>query len=101
LLAAVLGFLVPAGGGRALAPGQTIGKGPYRSHDCRPTPQLVEGIAASVESAADGLEGSLRDDCTAPLARARSAAAAGDFAGAFAAVAGALAAFTRSVAAAP
>jgi len=101
LVTAVLGFLVPAGGGRVLALGRTIGKGPHRSHDCRPTPQLVEGIAASVESAADGLEGQGRDDCTAPLSRARSAAAAGDFTTAFAAVAAALAAFTRSVATAP
>lgn len=101
LVTAVLGFLVPAGGSRVLSLGRTIGKGPHRSHDCRPTPQLVEGIAASVESAADGLEGQGRDDCTAPLSRARSAAAAGDFTTAFAAVAAALAAFTRSVATAP
>lgn len=99
--AALLGFLVPAGGGdRTLPPGRTIGKGPYRSFDCRPTPQLVEGIAASVESAADGLDGRPRDDCTEPLARARAAAAAGDFRAAFAAVAAALAAYTRSVVAA-
>ena len=100
LLAAVLGFLVPGGvGGRVLRPGQALGKGPYRSYDCRPTPRLVEGIAASIESAADGLGGPHRHDCTAPLARARSAAAAGDFTASFAALADSLAAFTRSVAA--
>jgi len=97
LLIAVLRFLV-ATGGQVLPPGVTIGRGPYRSYDCRPTPRLVEGIAASVDSAADGLDAALRDDCTAPLARARSAAAAGDFAAAFAALAEALAAFTRTVA---
>ncbi len=100
LLAAVLGFLVPKGGPPpALPPGRTIGNGPYRSYDCRPTPRLVEGIAASIDSAADGLDAAPRRDCVAPLARARSAAAAGDFAAAFAAVGEALAAFTRAVAA--
>jgi serine/threonine protein phosphatase PrpC len=97
LLAALFGFLVPGGGGRELAAGRTIGKGPYRSYDCRPTPRLVEGIAASVESAAEGLDGGRRSACMAPLARARSAAATGDPSTALAAVAEALAAFTRAV----
>ena len=107
LVAALIGFLGPSGEGKTLPPGRMLDEvlrnrrkvGPYRSYDCRPTPRLVEGIAASVESAADGLDGRLRADCTAPLARARSAAAAGDFSAAFAAIAEALARFSRAVAA--
>ena len=97
LLMAVLGFLVPAGGGRVLQAGEMLGKGPYRSHDCRPTRQLVEGIAASVEAAADALEGPARQDCITPVARARAAAATADFATAFNATAEGLAAFRRFV----
>ncbi len=97
LLAAVLGFLMPAGGPRELQPGQTIGKGPYRSAECAPTATLVEGLAASVEAAADGLDDAVREICVAPLSRARSAAAAGDFATALAALAAALAAYKTFV----
>ncbi|MFM9059823.1 MAG: protein phosphatase 2C domain-containing protein [Planctomycetaceae bacterium] len=97
LLAAVIGFLTPSGGGFPLPTGHMLGKGPYRSYDCRPTRHLVEGIAASVEAAADGLEGPARQDCIAPLPRARSAAATEDFAAAFVALAEGLAAFRRTV----
>ncbi|MFM7109382.1 MAG: PP2C family protein-serine/threonine phosphatase [Planctomycetaceae bacterium] len=98
LLAAVLGFLVPAGGGgRVLRSDQRIGGGPYRTYDCRPTDDLVEGIAASVEAAADGLDGKQRQTCVAPLAAARSAAATGDFTASVTAVAAALAGFRRAV----
>jgi serine/threonine protein phosphatase PrpC len=36
---------------RILKPGSRLGKGPYRSYDCRPTAELIEGIAASLEQA--------------------------------------------------
>ena len=94
---AVLGFLVPTGGGRVLPPGMMLGKGPYRQYDCRPTPDIVEGIAASVESSSDGLAGEWRRRCVTPLSAARTAAAAGDYGAAFAAIAESLAAFRKAV----
>lgn len=97
LLTAVLGFLVPSGGGRPLLPGQMLGKGPYREYDCRPTAELVEGIAASVEASSDGLDGDARRRCVAPLAAARAAAAAGNFAAACGALADSLAVFRQAV----
>ncbi len=98
LLAAVLGFLVQPGAGvGVLPPGRMLGKGPYRSYDCRPSVPLVEGIASAVETASDGLDDSVRRACVAPLARARSAAASGDFAAAVTALAAALAAYKKSV----
>lgn len=97
LLTAVLGFLAPTGEGRTLPPGRMLGKGPYREYDCRPTAELVEGIAASVEASADGLDGDARRRCVAPLAAARAAAASGNFAAACGAVADSLAVFRQAV----
>lgn len=97
LLTAMHGFLAPSGGGPPLPPGQMLGKGPYREYDCRPTAELVEGIAASVEASSDGLDGDARRRCVAPLAAARAAAAAGNFAAACGAVADSLAVFRQAV----
>ncbi|MGA0040271.1 MAG: PP2C family protein-serine/threonine phosphatase [Pirellulales bacterium] len=38
---------------RILKPDGRLGKGPYRTYDCTPSPALVEGIAASLEEALD------------------------------------------------
>jgi len=38
---------------RVLKPDGRLGKGPYRTYDCKATPELIEGIAASLEEAID------------------------------------------------
>lgn len=62
LVAAVVAML-PAADRTSLVlkPGGRLGNGPYRSYGCAPSPGLVEGIVASVETA--GLAGvtSIRD----------------------------------------
>jgi serine/threonine protein phosphatase PrpC len=86
--------------GRQLLPGDRLGKGPYRSYACGPTPDLLEGIIASVESAADGLDDEERRAARAKAAEARQASAGGDFPAAIAAAAEAIEAYARSVEAA-
>jgi protein phosphatase len=82
VLAAFLGFLVPAGGAaRVLPAGRRVGKGPYRSHDCRLTATLVEGIIGSVAVAADGLDPGPAARTFDGVERARSCLASGDLAG--------------------
>jgi protein phosphatase len=86
--------------GRQLLPGDRLGKGPYRSYACGPTHDLVEGIIASVESAADGLHDEERQAARAKAAEARQASVGGDFPAAISAAAEAIGAYARSVEAA-
>lgn len=73
----MVAFLTPTSRGRLLHPGDLLGKGPYRSYDCTPTPGLIEGVVASLESAADAIQVGDRDRTVAILARARQHATAG------------------------
>ncbi len=101
LLFAFLGFLSPPGPARRVLPvGARLGEGPYRSHDCRPKAALVEGVVASVETAAEGTEGPVRNRAAEASRQARSLAAAGDHDAAIAAAAAAIAAYAEAVEAA-
>jgi len=101
LLAACFQMLAPPRSeGRRLRPGERLGEGPYRTYDCTPTPDLLEGVVASVESAADGLGDAERQATMDAVARARRAAAAGDVAAAIESAATAIAVYARSVEAA-
>jgi hypothetical protein len=80
-----------------LPPGARLGNGPYRSYDCRPTTALLEGVVASVETAADGLSGDRRDELLAASAAARAAVGAKDFAAAVTATAAAVGCYRRAV----
>lgn len=52
LLVAFLGRVGPSAQSiRVLKTDGRLGKGPYRTYDCKPTPALFEGIAASLEEA--------------------------------------------------
>jgi len=97
LLFAVSGFLATQRRGRVLGPGEFLGKGPYRRYDCTPSEPLVEGLAASLEQAAEHLPPADRDRSLAILARARQHAAAGGFHEAVTAVAEAIAIHTAAV----
>jgi hypothetical protein len=83
-----------------LKPGDRLGNGPYRSYDCSPTAGLVEGIAASVETAADGLSDRERQRALAHVGATRQAIAAGTLPLALAEAAQAIAVYKRSVEAA-
>lgn len=61
-----------------LAPGARLGKGPYRSYSCAPDAALIEGVVASIESAAESLPPARRPEAAERLAAARRQAAAGD-----------------------
>jgi protein phosphatase len=101
LLVAVQGFLAPASSrGRTLHTGDFLGKGPYRRYDCTPTEQLVEGIATSIERAAEELPATDRDRTVAIVARVRQHAAGGAFHEATVAAAEAIAIFSQAVEAA-
>jgi len=101
LLAAFLGSIAPEGEGvRVLRPGAKLGGGPYRSYGCAASAQLLEGIIASVESAADGLSSRDRDRLLEAVAEARKPVAANDFSGAIRAAAAAIAIYRRVVEAA-
>jgi hypothetical protein len=80
-----------------LAPGSRLGRGPYRSYDCAPTKRLLEGIVASVESAADGLPEAGRNRMIARLTDVRRHVAAAEYPEALAAVAEAIGIYARSV----
>jgi protein phosphatase len=98
LLWSVLGFLVPESArARVLAPGSRLGRGPYRSYDCAPTKRLLEGIVASVESAADGLPEAGRNRMIARLTDVQRHVAAAEYPEALAAVAEAIGIYARSV----
>ena len=101
LLFAFLGFLSPpAAAQRTLAVGAKLGGGPYRSHDCTATAELLEGIAASVETAAEGLDGSPRARAEDSTRKARALAAGGDHRGAVGAAAAAIGVYANAVEAA-
>jgi serine/threonine protein phosphatase PrpC len=101
LLAAFLGSIAPGGDDvRVLRPGVRIGGGPYRSHGCAASAELLEGIIASVESAADGLSSRDRDRLLEAVAAARGPVAAGDFPAAIQASAAAIAIYRGVVEAA-
>lgn len=101
VVAAMIQCLAPAQQvGRVLRPGERLGKGPYRSYACGPTHDLLEGVIASVESAADGLDDKERQAVRRKATEARQASVGGEFSAAIAAAAEALAAYTRSVEAA-
>ncbi len=94
---AFVGFAVPGGGGMALTAGGRLGRGPYRTYNCTPRANLVEGMVASVESAADGLAPPECERMHAAATRARKFVAAGSFHEAVVAAAEAIAVYTRSV----
>ena len=101
LLAAFLGAIAPAGDAvRLLRHGARLGGGPYRSYDCAASTQLLEGIIASVESAADGLSSNDRDRLLEAVTAARKPVAASDFPAAIHAAATAIAIYHRVVEAA-
>lgn len=101
LVAALVGSLTPAGGATpTLKPGGRLGSGPYRSYDCTPTADLVEGIAASIETAADGLSDTERQKALKHVAATRQAIAAGTLPQALAEAAEAIAIYKKSVEAA-
>lgn len=80
-----------------LAPNARVGSGPYRTYACGPTTARIEGIVASVESAADGLDDATRAHALGHVRRAREAAARGDFGTAVLAAADAIGVYARSV----
>jgi protein phosphatase len=101
LVAAVLGMVAPAtGGARVLRPGAKLGHGPYRTYDCGLSRERLEGIVASVESAADGLASHDRDRLLATAADSRRLATAGDLTAAIRTSADAIAIYRRAVEAA-
>jgi PPM family protein phosphatase len=101
LVAAIVAAMPPAGAAApVLKPGGRLGGGPYRSYDCTLTPTLVEGVAASVETAADGLSDRERQRALDHLASARKAIAAGALPQALADAAQAIAVYRQSVEAA-
>ena len=101
LVAALVGILAPTSrAAPMLKPGDRLGKGPYRSYDCSPTAGLVEGIAASVETAADGLSDRERQRALTHVGATRQAIAAGTLPLALAEAAQAIAVYKRSVEAA-
>jgi len=86
--------------GPVLPPGSRLGRGPYRTHACRPDPQLLEGVVASIEAAADGLAPAERDRVLARVGLARQRGDQADFPAAITAAAEAIAVYARSVEAA-
>ncbi len=89
-----------SGGGSAtlvLPPGKRLGGGPYRSFSCRSSPELVEGIIASLESAADGFDEAEGEAFLQKAAAARAAARANDVPAALAAVHHALSIYRQAV----
>ncbi|MFM8735937.1 MAG: PP2C family protein-serine/threonine phosphatase [Pirellulales bacterium] len=98
LLAAVLAFFVGGESATRLLPvGAKIGGGPYRRYGCSPSAALLEGVVASVETAADGLSSGDRARLLAAVTEARGRLADGDFTAALAASAKAIAAYRRTV----
>jgi protein phosphatase len=98
LLAAVLGFLAPAGKrARMLRAGDVLGKAPYRRYDCTPNERLLEGILASLESASGELSGADAEAISGHVGRARQLAGGGTFTEAVAAAAQAIAVHTKAV----
>ena len=100
LLFAFLGFLGPANAQRTLAVGERLGDGPYRGKEFGQVATVLEGITASIEAAAEGLEGPPRGRAEAAARQARSLANAGDHRAAIDAAAAAIAVYAAAVEAA-
>jgi protein phosphatase len=78
LLMAFLGKIGKSPGSvRVLKPDGRLGKGPYRTYDCAPTPALVEGIAASLAEALDRMPQDRQPDIQKSLECGRRDAADG------------------------
>jgi len=98
ILLAVRSFMGPTPDtGRVLPPGDMLGKGPYRSAACRPSPEAIEGILTSVESAADGLSDREQAEVSRLTAVARGQAQSGEVVPAVATTAATIAIYARSV----
>jgi protein phosphatase len=80
-----------------LPPGKRLGGGPYRSFSCQPSPALLDGIIASLDSAAEGVDEAAGESYLAEVAVARAAAARGDVPEALAAVQRGLARYRQAV----
>ena len=101
IIAALVGFCSPQQPRiKALPLNARVGAGPYRTYACGPTVSRIEGVAASIESAADGLDDATRAHALGHVRRAREAAGGGDFATAITAAADAVGVYARSVEAA-
>lgn len=97
-VAALVMMLGPASGEMlVLRPGAMLGKGPYRSYTCTLSGSLLEGIIASVETAADGLADPERQKIRERTAHARQVTAKGDLAGGLAEAVAAIANYRESV----
>jgi protein phosphatase len=101
IITALVGFCSPQKPRiKALPLNARVGAGPYRTYACGPTVPRIEGIVASVESAADGLDDATRAHALGHVRRGRDAAGGGDFATAITAAADAVGVYARSVEAA-
>lgn len=70
--ASLLGFLLPpTPRGRFLAPKDRLGRGPYRSYRCGASADLIEGVLATVETAAEGLDAAAAGKAAAAVRAAR------------------------------
>jgi hypothetical protein len=78
-------------------PGKQIGKGPYRSYQCKASQALLEGIVTSIESAADGLKEQDRERTLQLISSVRQHVAENQFSEAVMAVANAIAIYTKTV----
>jgi len=98
LVATTLATVVPETvGGRVLPIGAKLGGGPYRTYGCAPSEPILEGILASVESAADGLSTEDRDHLLAAVTAARKRIKDRDVPGSLRVAAEAIAIYRRAV----
>jgi serine/threonine protein phosphatase PrpC len=97
LLALLRLFPAPAASIAVLPAGRRLGAGPYRSHECHPTPDLVGAMIDSVVSAAHSLDEPARADVLSLAAKARALLVADDLAAALPATAAALTTFARCI----
>jgi protein phosphatase len=97
-VAALVMMLAPTSGEMlVLRPGAMLGKGPYRSYDCRLSAALLEGIVASLETAADGLSDPERQKIRERTAHARQVIGRSDLTGGLADVVAAIGLYRESV----
>jgi len=75
---------------RVLPVGKKLGRGPYRSYGCSPCAPLLEGLVASVETAADGLPDQPRGRLLEAVSSARRAVVSADFSAAITTAAAAI-----------
>lgn len=97
-VASIVALIPPASDeAKALPPGKRFGEGPYRSYDCTLSKSLVDGIVASLESAADGLSDTDRKQALDRATAARRVMAGGNLAGALTEAAAAIAVYKKAV----